>query len=248
METVVTGWGELRVGPYWALTRIVPGLVGEVGCGRGQALVWRGRLEQEEFLKKKKCKKRHSATGEFPYSSRFGLLPTQPRSAPHSGTEGPSEPTPEAPGKVCTRTCRTRGCLAQGAHPQPQRECSPWKAPHSLPQQPQDSAHQNWPDQEAAPHATPTGTRQSAPNPAMQRHHTQPLRPGGSTRGGMHLHLQWQSRWYPCPAGPTGSLEVGRNAPAEEDFRAQGVNNPQRDLTQCGGLNWPEWVLRVPSI
>ena len=71
METVVTGWGELRVGPYWALTRIVPGLVGEVGCGRGQALVWRGRLEQEEFLKKKKCKKRHSATV-------WGILLQQP--------------------------------------------------------------------------------------------------------------------------------------------------------------------------
>ena len=54
METVVTGWGELRVGPGWALTQIVPSLAGEVGGVREQALVRRGRLEQEEFLKKKK--------------------------------------------------------------------------------------------------------------------------------------------------------------------------------------------------
>ena len=33
---------------------IVPSLVGEVGCVRGQALVWSSRLEQEEIFKKKK--------------------------------------------------------------------------------------------------------------------------------------------------------------------------------------------------
>ena len=37
-----------------ALTQIVLGIVGEVGCVRGQALVWSNRLEQEEFFKKKK--------------------------------------------------------------------------------------------------------------------------------------------------------------------------------------------------
>ena len=36
METVGYGWGELRVG---ALTQAVPGLAGEVGCVRGQALL-----------------------------------------------------------------------------------------------------------------------------------------------------------------------------------------------------------------
>ena len=47
-------WGELRVGPSQALTQTLPGLAGEVGCVRGQALVWSGRIEQEEFLTKKK--------------------------------------------------------------------------------------------------------------------------------------------------------------------------------------------------
>ena len=32
------GWGELKVGPCGTLDRTVPGLPGEVGCVRGQAL------------------------------------------------------------------------------------------------------------------------------------------------------------------------------------------------------------------
>ena len=51
---VCAGWGELRVGPCGALTQIVSGLIGELGCVRGQAFVWSSRLEQEEFFKKKK--------------------------------------------------------------------------------------------------------------------------------------------------------------------------------------------------
>ena len=48
--------------PCWAMTWIVLGLVGEVGDGEDRPfLVWSGRLEQEEFLKKKKRKKRHWA-------------------------------------------------------------------------------------------------------------------------------------------------------------------------------------------
>ena len=38
METVGAGWGELRVGLYETLTWTVPGLAGEVGCVREQAL------------------------------------------------------------------------------------------------------------------------------------------------------------------------------------------------------------------
>ena len=32
------GWGELKVGPFVALTQTAPSLAGEVGCVRGQAL------------------------------------------------------------------------------------------------------------------------------------------------------------------------------------------------------------------
>ena len=49
-----------------------PGLAGEVGCVRRQALVWSRRIEQEDFLKKK----RNSAQfGEFS-SSSSSLLST----------------------------------------------------------------------------------------------------------------------------------------------------------------------------
>ena len=52
-ETMGAGWGELRVGPYGALTWTVLSLAGEVGCVRGQDLPCM-KIEQEDFLKKRK--------------------------------------------------------------------------------------------------------------------------------------------------------------------------------------------------
>ena len=67
-DEMANTWGSVHplrlwtpAGKSWAQTtliRIVPGLVGEWGCVRGQALIWSDRLEQEEFFKKEK-KKRH---------------------------------------------------------------------------------------------------------------------------------------------------------------------------------------------
>ena len=50
----------------------------------------------------------------------------------------------------------------------------------------------------------------------------------------------------PCRANWLSKRKV-EPPTAEESFRAQGVSNPQKDLTQCGGLNYPEETLRVPS-
>ena len=57
MEAMGTGWRELRVGPFQAMTQTVSGLAGEVGCVRGQALpCMEGAtgLSRRIFPKKKK--------------------------------------------------------------------------------------------------------------------------------------------------------------------------------------------------
>ena len=52
-----TDWGDLRVGPCGTLTQTVPGLAGEVGCVRGQALpcmVGAAGLSRRIFPKRKR--------------------------------------------------------------------------------------------------------------------------------------------------------------------------------------------------
>ena len=77
-ETVGACQGELRVGLCWALTQTVPDLAGEVGCVRGWPfLVWGGRTEQEDFLKKKKTLRDtvgNSPAAAAPVSSLPGCL------------------------------------------------------------------------------------------------------------------------------------------------------------------------------
>ena len=95
METMGTGWGELRVGPCGTLTQRVPSLAGEVGCVRGQALpCMEGHsIEQEDFLKKKKTLRGtlgNTPAAAPPVSSPLGHLPGSVHidrglSAPHPG-------------------------------------------------------------------------------------------------------------------------------------------------------------------
>ena len=84
------GWGELRVGPCGALTRTVPGLAGEVGCVRGQALPY---MEQQDWAGgfSQKEKDPQGNFGEFSCSSSSSLLSTKQPGTP-AGVWGSSSP------------------------------------------------------------------------------------------------------------------------------------------------------------
>ena len=71
-------WGELTVGLCGTLTWTVPGLAGEVGCVRGQALPsmeGATELSRRIFPKRKKPSGNY---GEFPCSNSSSLLRTPP--------------------------------------------------------------------------------------------------------------------------------------------------------------------------
>ena len=87
---------------------------------------------------------------------------------------------------------------------------------------------------QAAHPATPAGPGQSMPDPAAQRHRApNPCTPLGSSRGGTHLHSQWQPQGHPCPAGPTGSLR-GRWRRSHRG-ELQGSESQQSPERQWGG-------------
>ena len=88
-ENVGMGWGELRVGLCGALTRTAPGLAGEVGCVRAQALPC---TEQKDFLKKKETVggSLGNSAAAAPVSSPPGCPPSPPR-----GLCGASSPNPK---------------------------------------------------------------------------------------------------------------------------------------------------------
>ena len=72
-------WRELRVGPFGALTWTVPGLAGEVGCVRGQALPPMEWQDWGGFSQKEKDP--WGLFGEF-CSNSSNLLSTQQPGAP----------------------------------------------------------------------------------------------------------------------------------------------------------------------
>ena len=66
---------------------------------------------------------------------------------------------------------------------------------------------------------------------------TQPLRPGGSSRGGMHLHLQQQSQLHPCPAGPNGYLRGRWRPTRRRELQGSGSQQSPERLNSVGELN-----------
>ena len=79
---------------------------------RGQALVWSGRIKQEEFFKKKKRTKRHSVTvwGIFLQMPLLHPYPC-PATRRSCGVEEGPMVTPESLGRMGTQTCGTSGYL-----------------------------------------------------------------------------------------------------------------------------------------
>ena len=75
-----------RVGPWQTLTQLVSGLVGKMGCVRGQALVRRSRVEQEDFVQKKALT---GCLGNSTAVSAPNSLATPQPPPPHAPTSTP---------------------------------------------------------------------------------------------------------------------------------------------------------------
>ena len=85
------GWGELKVGPFVALTQTAPSLAGEVGCVRGQALpCMEGVTGVRRRIFPKKKKTLGSTLGNSPAATAPVSSPTHHQSGncAHLSSEG----------------------------------------------------------------------------------------------------------------------------------------------------------------
>ena len=92
----------MRVGPCGALTQTVPGLAGEVGCVRGQALP---SMEGAAGLSRRIFPKRKRPSGTLwgiPFSNSSSLLSTQLPAQCSCRGVGAIKPRSEALGRECT--------------------------------------------------------------------------------------------------------------------------------------------------